>query len=57
MLAVTKTIALLGLEGHVVEVEVDVSNGLPSFKNVGSYSRHAKNPWENVACVQCTVFC
>lgn len=35
MLAVTRTIALIGLEGHVVEVEVDVTRGLPSFNLVG----------------------
>ncbi len=35
MLAITRTIALVGLEGHIVEVEVDVSNGLPVFNVVG----------------------
>lgn len=35
MLAIVKSVALHGLEGHIVQVEVDVSNGLPSFDIVG----------------------
>ncbi|HZK18772.1 MAG TPA: YifB family Mg chelatase-like AAA ATPase [Clostridia bacterium] len=35
MLAITRTVALVGLDGHIVEVEVDVSNGLPMFRIVG----------------------
>ena len=42
MIAIVKSTALNGLEGQVVEVEVDVSNGLPSFEIVGTYSRHYK---------------
>lgn len=35
MLAKTKTCAVVGLDGHVVEVEVDISPGLPAFHIVG----------------------
>lgn len=35
MIAIVKSTALNGLEGQVVEVEVDVSNGLPCFDIVG----------------------
>ena len=35
MLAKVHTVALVGLEGEVVEVEVDTSRGLPSFSIVG----------------------
>ena len=35
MLAKVKTAAILGLEGHPVDVEVDISSGLPAFTVVG----------------------
>lgn len=35
MLSIVKSTALNGLEGHLVRVEVDVSNGLPCFDLVG----------------------
>jgi len=35
MLAIVKSTALYGLEGRLVQVEVDVANGLPSFDLVG----------------------
>jgi magnesium chelatase family protein len=35
MIAIVKSTALSGLEGQIVEVEVDVSNGLPCFDIVG----------------------
>lgn len=31
MLAKVKTAAVVGLEGHLVDVEVDISSGLPSL--------------------------
>ena len=34
MLARVFSCALIGLEGAIVEVEVDISPGLPSFTNV-----------------------
>ncbi|HAG12187.1 MAG TPA: magnesium chelatase, partial [Desulfotomaculum sp.] len=35
MLATVKSTALTGLDGHVIQVEVDVANGLPCFDLVG----------------------
>lgn len=35
MLAVVKSIALHGLRGHLVQVEVDIGGGLPAFEIVG----------------------
>lgn len=35
MLAIIKSVALAGMEGYLVSVEVDVSNGLPAFTIVG----------------------
>lgn len=35
MIAIVKSTALSGLDGHIVEVEVDVSRGLPGFDIVG----------------------
>jgi len=36
MLAKVISCAIVGLEGAVVEVEVDISPGLPSFTNVAT---------------------
>ena len=36
MLAKTKCGAIVGLDGAIVEVEVDISPGLPSFTNVAT---------------------
>jgi magnesium chelatase family protein len=35
MLAIVKSLALSGMEGHFIQVEVDVANGLPAFDIVG----------------------
>ena len=35
MLANTQTCAVIGLDGYVVQVEVDISPGLPAFNIVG----------------------
>lgn len=35
MIAIVKSTVLQGMDGHIVEVEVDVSRGLPSFDIVG----------------------
>ncbi len=35
MLAIVKSLALSGMEGHLIQVEVDVANGLPAFDIVG----------------------
>ena len=39
MLAKVYSCAVIGLEGAVVEVEVDTANGLPSFVDVVSKSQ------------------
>ena len=35
MLAVAQSCAVVGLDGYIVQVEVDVSQGLPAFNIVG----------------------
>lgn len=35
MLAITKSMALQGLEGYLVSIEVDISSGMPYFEIVG----------------------
>lgn len=35
MLSITKSMAIMGIDGYIVDVEVDISNGLPSFDIVG----------------------
>ncbi len=39
MLAKVFSCAVIGLDGAIVEVEVDTANGLPSFVVVGSKSQ------------------
>ena len=36
MLAKCKSCAVVGLDGFIVEVEVDISPGLPAFKKVAT---------------------
>ena len=35
MLSIVKSIVLMGLQGQIIQVEVDVANGLPAFDLVG----------------------
>ena len=35
MLAVAQSCAVVGLDGYIVQVEVDISQGLPAFNIVG----------------------
>ena len=35
MLAITKSMALQGLDGYLVSIEVDISAGMPYFEIVG----------------------
>ena len=35
MIAITKALALVGLTGHVIDVEADVGNGVPTFNLLG----------------------
>ena len=41
MLAKTNSCAVIGLDGEIVEVEVDISSGLTAFNVVGL----AEKPW------------
>ena len=41
MLAKVFSCAVIGLDGAIVEVEVDTANGLPNFVNVGSARRRS----------------
>lgn len=36
MLATVHSVALSGIEGHIVKVEVDVATGLPGWEIVGA---------------------
>ena len=55
MLAKVYSCAVIGLDGAIVEVEVDTSNGLPSFVDVGSksqrrgpvYGKASEASWQN----------
>jgi magnesium chelatase family protein len=40
MLAKVRSGAIIGLDGAIVEVEVDISSGLPSFTNVRTTPRY-----------------
>lgn len=48
MLAVTNSIALQGLDGILVKVEVDISNGLPSWDIIGLPDTSVKESKERV---------
>jgi magnesium chelatase family protein len=48
MLSIVNCTALTGLEGHLVRVEVDVSNGLPDFDLVGLPDASVKEARERV---------
>ena len=48
MLAKVTTCAIIGLEGEIVEVEVDTARGLPSFTLVGLPDAAVKESAERV---------
>lgn len=48
MLSITKTIALYGLEGFLIDVQVDISAGLPSWEIVGLPDASVKEAKERV---------
>lgn len=48
MLAITKSMALKGLEGYIVSIQVDLSNGLPDFQIVGLPDTSVKEAKERV---------
>lgn len=48
MLAITKGMALQGLEGYLVSIQVDISNGMPYFEIVGLPDASVKESKERV---------
>lgn len=48
MLAITKSMALRGLDGYLVSIQVDISNGMPDFQMVGLPDTSVKESKERV---------
>lgn len=48
MLSITKTIALHGLEGFLIDVQVDISSGMPSWDIVGLPDASVKEAKERI---------
>ena len=48
MLSIVKTVSLNGLDGYLINVEVDVSAGMPSFDVVGLPDISVKESKERV---------
>lgn len=48
MLAITKSMALQGIEGYLVSIQVDISNGIPDFQIVGLPDASVKESKERV---------
>jgi len=48
MLSKIKTMGLMGIDGYVVIVETDISNGIPSFDMVGLGDTAVKESKERV---------
>lgn len=48
MFAITKSMALHGLKGYLVSIQVDISNGLPDFQIVGLPDTSVKESKERV---------
>ncbi len=48
MLAITKSIALQGLNGYLVAIQIDIGNGLPDFQIVGLPDTSVKESKERV---------
>lgn len=48
MLSVIKTISLIGLKGNIVEIQTDISNGIPHFEIVGLPDIRVKEAKERV---------
>lgn len=48
MLAITKSMALHGLDGYLVSIQVDISNGMPDFQIVGLPDTSVKESKERV---------
>ena len=53
MLARLRSAAVLGIDAYLVEVEADLSNGLPSFSTVGlpqGAVKEGREAWEGEGC-------
>ena len=48
MLAIAKSMALQGLEGYLVSIQVDIQNGIPNFEIVGLPDASVKEAKERV---------
>ena len=48
MLAITKSVALEGLDGYIVSIQVDISSGIPQFEIVGLPDASVKESKERV---------
>ena len=48
MLAITKSVALQGLDGYIVSIQVDISSGIPQFEIVGLPDASVKESKERV---------
>ena len=42
MLSIVKSISLIGLEGYLINVQVDISAGMPSLEIVGLHDTRVK---------------
>lgn len=48
MLSIVKSMALQGLDGYLVSVQVDISEGMPNFEMVGLPDASVKESKERV---------
>ena len=48
MLSIVKSMALQGLDGYLVSVQVDISEGMPNFEMVGLPDTSVKESKERV---------
>ena len=48
MLSIIKSMALNGIDGYLIEVQVDITSGLPSFEIVGLPSTSIKEAKERI---------
>ena len=49
MLTKVKTVALDGMKGELVEIETDISNGLPYFSIIGMADTSVREATERIA--------
>ena len=54
MLSIVKSIALNGLNGYLVQIQVDVSAGMPSFEIVGLPDTSIKESKSKNCCKSCS---